>query len=94
MTPKHFERAQELIRQFVGIQRELFDMGLPVSATHLSKAVDKMGWEMAEKCEAEGRVTKNEARRRAARFKDHGFQPGAFGVCKRCGNEKIDHAPR
>ncbi|MDE2106627.1 MAG: hypothetical protein KGL39_55945 [Patescibacteria group bacterium] len=57
MKQKQYDRAQELIRDFVKIQRELFDMGLILTAGHLSKTVDQMGWELAEKSEQDKRFS-------------------------------------
>lgn len=66
MTPKQHERAKDLIRQFQVAQQELFSMGLTITSAHLSKTVDKMGWELAEKALQDGRVTESEQR-----YRDH-----------------------
>jgi hypothetical protein len=70
MTPKQYARAQELIRLFVGYQRELFELSLHCTAAKMGDVNERIGWELAERREQDGRFSPRykRAERKRAKF--------------------------
>ena len=64
MTNTQFKRAQKIVRQIVDMQREMLEIGLPVTSAALGVAMQKIGWEMADRCKEADRITPSERARR------------------------------
>ena len=62
ITEAQTGRVQQIIRQVVDPQRELFELGLPVTSARMAAVNEKIGWELAEKMQAAGLVGSDEKR--------------------------------